>query len=97
MCVLFCFIPILNPINLFLGSLNNRCTNMGLNGAKICKIKVAGSSGTGTSTGTTLTGTGTSPLLSMGTGTTCPLHQGYRYHFLVSVPIRDFCPENVGF
>ena len=93
MCVLFCFIPILNPINHFLGSLNNWCTNMGLNGEKICKIKVAGNSGTGT----TLTGTGTSPLLSMGTGTTCPLHQGYWYHFLVPVQIRDFCPENVGF
>ena len=32
-----------------------------------------------------------------GTGTTCPLHHGYRYHFLVPVPLRDFCLENIDF
>ena len=74
--------------------------NTGLNGAKICQIKVAGSSGTGT----TLTGTGTSSSLPMGTGTslsgtdtTCPLHHGYRYHFLVPVPIRDFSQKTLDF
>ena len=72
--------------------------NTGLNGAKICQIKVAGSSGTGT----TLTGTGTSPSLPVGTGTTligtgatCLLHHGYRYHFLVPVPIRDFAQKTL--
>ena len=39
--------------------------NTGLNSAKICINRAAGSSGTGT----TLTGTGTSPSLSVGTGT----------------------------
>ena len=74
--------------------------NTGLNGAKICQIKVAGSSGTGT----TLTGTGTSPSLPMdtgttlsGTGTTCLLHHGYRYHFLVPLPIHDFAHKMSGF
>ena len=87
-------------MNRFLGSLNNRCMNTGLNGAKICQIKVAGSSGTST----TLTGTGTNPSLPVGTGTslsgtgtTCPLHHGYRYHFLVPVPIRDFAQKMSGF
>ena len=74
--------------------------NTRLNGAKICQIKVVGSSGTGT----TLTGTGTSPSLPVGTGTTlsstgstCLLHNGYRYHFLVPVPIRDFAQKMSGF
>ena len=71
---------------------------MGLNDAKICQIKVAGSSGTYT------TLTGTSPSLPVGIGTnlsrtntTCPLHHGYQYHSLVPVPLTSFCPENVGF
>ena len=58
--------------------------NTGLNSAKICINRAAGSSGTGTTltgTGTTLTGTGTSPSLSVGTGT----------------PFKGFCPENVEF
>ena len=67
--------------------------NTGLNGAKICQIQVAGSSGTGTSP-SLLVGIGTS--LS-GTDTTCLLHHGYRYHFLVPVSICDFAPKMSGF
>ena len=72
----------------------------GTYGAKICQMKVAGCSGTGT----TLTGTGASSSLPVGTstslsgtGTTFPLHHGYRYHFLVPVPIHDFAQKMSGF
>ena len=84
----------MNPHYSFLRVPKHRYMNTGLNSAKICQNRAAGSSGTGT----TLTDIGTGYPLPVGTGiglsgtgTDCPLYRGTNTTPSVPVPPTGFC------